>query len=119
LVLLLGLTAAANLVAGSVSGRVELRDSKDTAVRKHMDFSGVVVWLEPAAGSTPPASSAVARMVQKDKIFTPQRRFSQFRSDLSQCVLQLQRENIRCRVVPTRDFAAGAVHSARHREGFL
>jgi len=70
--LLCSLAAAANLVAGSVSGRVELRDSKDAAVRKRMDFSGVVVWLEPVTGS--PAAlpaDATARMVQKDKTFTP------------------------------------------------
>src|ERR1700730_819841 len=72
---LLSLAAATNLVAGSVSGRVELRDSQDAAVRKHMDFSGVVVWLEPLNGlAGPPAvapAGAVARMVQKDKTFTP------------------------------------------------
>jgi plastocyanin len=69
---LLALAAAANLVAGSVSGRVELRDSQDAAVRKHMDFSGVVVWLEPVAGSPAPASAdATAKMIQKDKTFTP------------------------------------------------
>jgi len=66
------LAAATNLVAGSVSGRVELRDSQDAAVRKHMDFSGVVVWLEPVAASLPPAPADVtARMIQKDKTFTP------------------------------------------------
>jgi plastocyanin len=60
------------LVGGSVSGRVELRDSQDAAVRKHMDFSGVVVWLEPIAGSLPPAPpGAIAKMIQKDKTFTP------------------------------------------------
>jgi plastocyanin len=68
----LSLAAAANLVAGSVSGRIELRDSQVTAVRKHMDFSGVVVWLEPAAGSSAPAlPGATAKMIQKDKTFTP------------------------------------------------
>jgi plastocyanin len=70
--LLLSLAAATTLVAGSVSGRVELRDSRDAAVRKHMDFSGVVVWLEPVSGPpTPAPAGAVARMVQKDKTFTP------------------------------------------------
>src|SRR5665213_818909 len=70
--LFLSLAGATTLVGGSVSGRVELRDSKDAAVRKHMDFSGVVVWLEPIAGSLGPApSDAVARMVQKNKTFTP------------------------------------------------
>ena len=70
--LLLSLAAATNLVAGSVSGRVELRDSQDAAVRKHMDFSGVVVWLEPVTGSPAAAPpGAIAKMVQKDKTFTP------------------------------------------------
>ena len=70
--LFLSLVGATTLVGGSVSGRVELRDSKDAAVRKHMDFSGVVVWLEPVAGSLGPApSGAVAKMVQKNKTFTP------------------------------------------------
>ena len=70
--LFLSLAAVTNLVAGSVSGRVELRDSQDAAVRKHMDFSGVVVWLEPVSGSLPPALPGVtARMIQKDKTFTP------------------------------------------------
>lgn len=65
--------AATNLLAGSVTGKVELRDSQDAAVRKHMDFSGVVVWLEPLAGSphSAVAAGAAARMVQKDKTFTP------------------------------------------------
>jgi plastocyanin len=72
LVLLLILAAATTVVAGSVSGRVELRDSQDAAVRKHMDFSGVVVWLDPVAGSPAPAPPDVtAKMIQKDKTFTP------------------------------------------------
>jgi plastocyanin len=71
--LLLSLAATTNVVAGSVSGKVELHDSQDAAVRKHMDYSGVVVWLEPLAGSPHAALTpgATARMVQKDKTFTP------------------------------------------------
>jgi plastocyanin len=70
--LFLSLAAVSTLEAGSVSGRVELRDSQEAAVRKHMDFSGVVVWLEPVNGSLDPApAGAPARMVQKDKTFTP------------------------------------------------
>jgi plastocyanin len=70
--LFLSLVGATTLAAASVTGRVELRDSQDAAVRKHMDFSGVVVWLEPVTGSPAPApESAAARMVQKDKTFTP------------------------------------------------
>jgi plastocyanin len=70
--LLLSLAAASNLTAGSLTGKVELHDSQDAAVRKHLDYSGVVVWLEPLAGSrTAVAPGAMARMVQKDKTFTP------------------------------------------------
>src|SRR5579862_5247011 len=70
--LLVALAAATNLAAGSVSGRVELRDSQEAAVRKHMDFSGVVVWRDPVAGSIGPATpGATAKMIQKDKTFTP------------------------------------------------
>jgi plastocyanin len=55
----------------SVTGQVELVNSRDPAVRKHKDYSGVVVWLEPVDGSVPPASSRTAQMVQKDKRFIP------------------------------------------------
>jgi len=66
------LAAAVNLAAGSITGRVELRDSQDAAVRKHMDFSGVVVWLEPVNGSpAAPSPGDVSKMIQKDKTFTP------------------------------------------------
>jgi plastocyanin len=34
-----------------VSGTVVLADSRDSAVRRHKDFSGVVIWLEPANGA--------------------------------------------------------------------
>jgi plastocyanin len=56
---------------GGLRGRVELRDSKDAAVRKKMDFSGVVVWLEPVVGKAPLPAPGHARMIQKDKTFTP------------------------------------------------
>jgi plastocyanin len=62
---------AVQVHAGAVGGRVELRDSKNAAVRKKMDFSGVVVWLEPVTGKAPLPAGAHARMVQKDKTFTP------------------------------------------------
>lgn len=55
----------------SLSGRVELHDSKEAAVRKKKDFSGVVVWLEPVDGKAPLPKDAHARMVQKNKTFTP------------------------------------------------
>jgi hypothetical protein len=68
---LLGLVLAAPLPGGAVKGRVQLRDSKDPAVRKKMDFSGVVVWLEPMNGKLPLPAAGHARMIQKDKTFTP------------------------------------------------
>ena len=57
-------------LAGTVGGKVELVDSTNSAVRSKKDFSGVVIWLEPV-GPAPLPVSGVARMVQKDKTFTP------------------------------------------------
>jgi len=58
--------------ASTVSGRVELVSSHDPNVRKHTDYSGVVVWLEPASGAPAiPAIEARVQMVQKNKTFTP------------------------------------------------
>jgi hypothetical protein len=70
----LGLALLFAGVAGgaTVSGRVELVFSQDPNVRKHMDYSGVVVWLEPVGG--PPLLSARpphAEMLQKNKSFSP------------------------------------------------
>jgi plastocyanin len=46
--------------------------SHDPNVRRHTDYSGVVVWLEPASGtSVIPAAAARAQMVQKNKTFSP------------------------------------------------
>ncbi|HYL34914.1 MAG TPA: methylamine utilization protein [Bryobacteraceae bacterium] len=58
--------------AATVSGRVELVRSHDPNVRKHQDYSGVVVWLEPLSGK--PLSAVKLRhaeMLQKDKTFSP------------------------------------------------
>jgi plastocyanin len=64
--------AAGLACAATVSGRVELRDSKDVQVRKKMDYSGLVIWLEPLSAAPAPAAAALsARMIQKDKTFTP------------------------------------------------
>ena len=58
--------------AATVSGHVELVSSHDPNVRKHTDYSGVVVWLEPVSGTPVIAASAGrAQMVQKNKTFTP------------------------------------------------
>jgi len=55
-----------------VSGHVQLVFSNELSVRKHQDYSGVVVWLEPLSGlpvlRTKPAH---VEMIQKDKTFSP------------------------------------------------
>ncbi len=64
--------------AATITGKFELRDSREVAVSKKMDYSGIVVWLEPIKASPDvPASARLesaaphATMVQKDKTFTP------------------------------------------------
>ena len=60
------------LASGSVTGRVELTDSHMASVRKSGDYSGVVIWLLPADGTPAPrADGKHARLIQKDKTFTP------------------------------------------------
>ncbi|MGA2144480.1 MAG: hypothetical protein ABSH49_05920 [Bryobacteraceae bacterium] len=56
--------------AATLSGRVELLNSREPAVRQHHDYSGVAVWLEPAGPPRPPTPLHV-RMLQKDKTFQP------------------------------------------------
>jgi plastocyanin len=58
--------------SATMSGKVELAFSQDPNVRKHLDYSGVVVWLEPVSGAVAmPAVSHHAEMVQKNKTFSP------------------------------------------------
>jgi plastocyanin len=59
------------LSAATVSGRVELRDSRDPAVRNHNDYSGVVVSLKPVEGAMPPIAAKHSVMLQRDKTFSP------------------------------------------------
>src|SRR6266571_3520319 len=69
-----GVLAAAALPAPAttVRGSVELMASRDPMVRKHKDYSGVVVWLEPLRRSSPPLDPPKpAQMIQKNKAFTP------------------------------------------------
>jgi plastocyanin len=58
------------LGAATVSGRVELLDSRDPAVRNRHDYSNVVVALKPLEAA-PPAGKKHAVMLQKDKSFSP------------------------------------------------
>lgn len=58
--------------AATVNGRVEISSSNDPGVRRHMDYSGVVVWLESLNGAATPApATRSAEMVQKNKSFLP------------------------------------------------
>jgi plastocyanin len=59
-----------SLAAATISGHVELRDSRDPAVRNHMDYSGVVISLKPVNGAATVPNTR-ATMLQKDKMFTP------------------------------------------------
>lgn len=61
---------ASVLLAGSFTGRIELRDSKEKAVQSGRDYSGVVLWLEPV-GAKAPGQPGRATMQQKDKKFIP------------------------------------------------
>src|SRR5581483_4127504 len=65
--------ADARLVyAAAVSGDVEITNSRDAAVRKRKDYTGVILWLEPVDRPTPaPAPPKRIQMIQRDKRFTP------------------------------------------------
>ncbi len=58
--------------AATINGRVQLESSQDPNVRKHQDYAGVVVWLEPLSGAAvAPARAKHVQMLQKDKTFSP------------------------------------------------
>jgi plastocyanin len=63
--------SSAPLAAQSVSGHVELSDSRDPAVRKRMDYSGVVISLKSDGAAPLRVQAADATMVQKNKTFSP------------------------------------------------
>ena len=65
------LISSSVLGAASVSGTVQLADSRDPDARRRQDFSGVVIWLEPAGGRTAPAAPRLVKMIQKKKKFAP------------------------------------------------
>jgi plastocyanin len=62
----LGLASAA-----AVSGEIELTNSKNPAVRRHKDYAGVVLWLEPLDRPAPASPGRHVEMKQKDKEFQP------------------------------------------------
>jgi len=64
--------AAGTAASATLSGNVEITNSRDAAVRKHKDYTGVVLWVEPAAQPAPALAAAKrVQMLQRDKRFTP------------------------------------------------
>src|SRR5258708_32522913 len=64
--------SALPVFGATVSGRVVLRDSRDPAVRKGMDYSGVVISLKPIPGPAPSrGADKRAVMAQTNKTFAP------------------------------------------------
>jgi plastocyanin len=63
--------AVSAVCGATLSGTIVLRDSRVDAVTKRNDFSGVVVYAQPASGPLPPPPAAHATMLQKGKMFTP------------------------------------------------
>jgi plastocyanin len=58
-------------LGAQVTGEVELTNSKNLAVRKHKDYAGVVLWLEPIDRAVPALPPKRVEMRQKDKLFQP------------------------------------------------
>ena len=54
-----------------VTGKVELSNSTNAAVRRHKDYEGVVLWLEPVDRPVPAVPPKRVEMLQKDKLFQP------------------------------------------------
>ena len=59
------------LGGGSVNGRFQIVSSQNPEVRRHSDYSGIVVWLEPASAAPPAPVRKKVEMVQKGKRFIP------------------------------------------------
>ncbi len=55
----------------TVTGRVELRDSRDPEVKNRRDYSGVVISLKPVQNAAVPPVGVRATIAQKDKTFSP------------------------------------------------
>ncbi len=69
--LLATIAPCALAAAATVTGSVQLVSPHGSSLHKHRDDSGVVVWLEPLNGAPMPPPAAHARMIQKNKTFTP------------------------------------------------
>lgn len=65
------LVCSAALSAATLSGQVEIADSREASVSKQKDYSGVIVWLEQKSTSPQSTTPGTFTMVQKNKKFTP------------------------------------------------
>jgi len=63
--------SSAHAFPATITGQITLADSKDSAVRKQKDFSGVAVWLTALNGRLLTIAHRHAQMLQKDKRFIP------------------------------------------------
>jgi plastocyanin len=70
-VIYFSLPLAGASITASVTGKVELRDSREASVRKRLDYSGVVVSLTPPMNPVNRVVDVHVTMLQKDKMFTP------------------------------------------------
>ena len=66
----IAVSAAFPAIAGSVSGKVELRDSRNPEVKNRRNYSDVVIALKPL-NTDFQAPAAKATITQKDKTFSP------------------------------------------------
>jgi plastocyanin len=65
-------SAAVCAGAATLGGQVELTNSREPAVRRHNDYSGVVLWIEPAnRAAVAPLSARRFEMKQRNKEFVP------------------------------------------------
>lgn len=69
--LLVAALAAPHARGATVTGRFELTDSRAAAAAKAKNFSGIVVWLEPAQGKPAPPPPKTTTILQKGKKFIP------------------------------------------------
>jgi plastocyanin len=65
------LWAAGPLVAASLTGSLQLIDSRESSVRKDKDYSGIAVWLEPLEAKPALPPSGTHTILQKGKRFIP------------------------------------------------
>jgi plastocyanin len=69
--LMLAVLTPTSFSAATVSGQIQLIKSKESAVRKKRDYSGVVVWLTSLDRLPARATREHAQMLQKNKRFSP------------------------------------------------